>query len=247
MRFFQAAFLLVVSFFLSSCGCEPKGKVVRIGIDPEWYPISFGAQQSFVNGYTEELLLEAARYTGIDFEKYSANWDSLLEGLKKKKYDAVLSSLPPYNFNQAQFDFSENFLQLGPVLIVPIGSSRNDLNKMGGELVGVLTGDPAVLVLNQHPDIILRNYASIPELLDSIANGEVEGGLLNQIPATAYVQDLYSNKLKIVDGPLTEAGLHLVSLKDKNHHLIQQFNKAIAQMEKKKKLQSLQQKWHLSN
>lgn len=247
MRILQAAFFVIVSLFLSSCGCESKGKVVRIGIDPDWYPVSFGAQQSFVNGYTEELLLEAARYTGIDFEKYSANWDNLLEGLKKKKYDAVLSSLPPYNFNQAQFDFSENFLRLGPVLIVPIGSSRNDLNKMSGELVGVLTGDPAVLVLNQHPDIILRNYASIPELLDSIANGEVEGGLLNQIPATAYVKDLYSNKLKIVDGPLTDAGLHLVSLKDKNHHLIQQFNKAIAQMEKKKKLQSLQQKWHLSN
>ncbi len=248
MQFFRIAILSVLSiFFLHGCSCgSGSGRQgLRIGIDPNWYPIDFGRQESYVNGFTEDVLLEIARYSGIEFQRIPANWDNLLDGMKEKKYDAVLTSLPPYDFNNAKYDFSTNFLDLGPVLIVPVDTQHFDLSKMGGELVGVIIGDPSVLILQKYPETIIRNYNSIPELLTALVNGEIEGALLNRIPAVSYVRDLYAGKLKIASAPLTDAGLHLVAVKGKHHHLIQLFNKSLDHFKKKKKLQSLLQKWEL--
>jgi polar amino acid transport system substrate-binding protein len=219
---------------------------LRIGIDPEWYPIDFGPQQAYVNGFTEDLLLEIAGYSGIEFERVDANWDTLLEGIWGKKYDAVITSLPPYIFNVAKYDFSHNFLDLGPVLIVPVNARHTELSQMKGELVGVITGDPASLLLQKYPDVILRNYPSIPDLLGALANGEIEGALLNRIPAVNYIADLFAGQLKIASPPMTDAGLHLVAAKGKHEPLIKAFDRSIDQFKKKKKLQTLLKKWNLS-
>ncbi|MES2272772.1 MAG: transporter substrate-binding domain-containing protein [Chlamydiota bacterium] len=250
MHTLRAIFLFVLSIFIlhgCSCGSSHHRAAWRIGIDPAWYPIDFGRQQPFVNGFTEDLLLEMAQNNGIEFERISANWDTLFDGLKMKKYEGILSSLPPYDFNMAKYDFSHNFLELGPVLIIPTGEEASDLSKMSGQLVGLVTGDPAVLILQKYPDIILRNYPSIPDLLNAVERGEIDGALLDRIPAVAYVRDLYAGKLKIGSAPLNEAGLHLISLKGKNEHLVNLFNRSLDQMQKKKTLQSLLKKWHLEN
>jgi len=247
MNFFRTAILCVLSIFiLNSCSCGNSARQgLRIGIDANWYPIDFGRQESYINGFTEDLLLEIARYSGIEFQRIPANWDNLFDGMKEKKFDAVLSSLPPYDFNAAKYDFSSNFLDLGPVLIVPVDAQHSDLSKMGGELLGVIVGDPSVLILQKYPEIIIRNYNSIPDLLNAIVNGDIEGALLNRIPAVSYVRDLYSGKLKIASSPLTATGLHLIAIKGKHRHLIQLFDKSLDYFKKKKKLQSLLQKWEL--
>ena len=239
--------LLFLSILFQSCGCGSGQRhgFLRIGIDSEWYPIDFGPQQAYVNGYTEDLLLEIARYSGIEFEKVEANWDSLLDGLREKKYDAVLTSLPPSPFNTAKYDFSHPFLDLGPVLIIPVDGSHTDLGQMKGELVGLIAGDPASLILQRYPEVIMRNFRSIPDLLNAVASGEIEGALLNKIPAVNYVDDLYAGKLKIVSQPLTDAGIRLIAAKGKSEHLLRDFNKSLKSLKKKKKLQSLLKKWNL--
>ncbi|HAB99552.1 MAG TPA: hypothetical protein DCE71_07015, partial [Parachlamydiales bacterium] len=105
-------------FLIGSCSAG-KRPTFRIGVDPNWYPLNFEAFQPYVNGFTEDLLLEVSKYAGVDFIKMEANWDSLLDGLHEKEYDAVLTSLPAYQFNQMKYDFSKNFLDLGPVLVIP--------------------------------------------------------------------------------------------------------------------------------
>jgi len=236
-------FLLVFSLFVGcSSGLQKKG--IQIGIDPTWYPNDFGWQTSYVNGFTEDLLFEIASTTGTDFVRLSENADNLLAALQAGKYDAVLTSLPPYNFHLAKYDFSHNFLDLGPVLIVPVNAHYTDLSQMNNELVGTLTNEPAVLILQGHPEIIMRNYPSIPELLNAVVAGEIEGALLGRIPATAFVRDLFSGQLKIAGPPLTPEGLHLITLKGRHPQLIRQFDKTLDTL-KKKKLPSLLKKWQL--
>ena len=239
-------FLLALVLHGCGCGSSNRNSVLRIGVDEQWYPLDFGPQQAYVNGFTEDLLLEIARYSGILFEKVGANWDTLLEGIADKRYDAVLTSLPPYPFNRAKYDFSHDFLELGPVLIVPTSSKHKDLGDMKGELLGLITGDPAALLLDKYPEVILRNYASITDLLNAVANGEIEGALLNRIPAVNYVNDLYANRLKIASAPLTKEGLHLVTAKGKQERLLKAFDRSLDHFQRKKKLSALLKKWNLS-
>lgn len=234
-------YLLVLIALL--CGCSSgSGEKMRVGIDTTWYPIDFGMQNSYVNGFTEELLLEMSRYSGMDFELVQANWDTLREGLRMKNYDAILTSIPAYEYNTAQYDFSINYLNLGPVLIVPNESNMTHLSEMKGQLIGLIVNDPAVLVVEKYPELIVRNYPSIPEMLDGLIRGDIQAAMLNQIPAVNYVKDLYAGRLKIASDPMTDAGLHLITPKGK----MGAFNKTLESLTKKKTVDSLQKKWQLS-
>jgi ABC-type amino acid transport substrate-binding protein len=240
-------FCLLIVALLSSCSCSSKSGngVVKIGIDPTWSPLSFNELQPYVNGYTDEFLQDVSRYAGVDFEKISANWDALLQGLTEERYEVVLCSVPPYNFNLAKYDFTENFLDLGPVLITPANANYTNLSSMNGELVGVITGDPSVLVVEKYAEVIIRHFTSLTEVLDAVANGEIEAAVVDRLPASNYVQDLYSGKLKIVSTSMNEVGLHALCLKGKEPRLMKIFNTCIEQMKKKKFLEALQKKWFL--
>lgn len=237
--------LIALVLILAGCACGNSARgVMRIGVDPNWYPIDFGSQTSYVNGFTEDLLIEMARYSGMEFEKVSANWDALLDGLHEKKYDAILTSMPPYEFNQAKYDFSHNFLDLGPVLIVPVGAEKTDFKSLSGDLIGIVAGDPAVLILQRHPTLIIRNYDTVPDLLNALVRGEIQAVVLDRIPAVNFVNDLYNGKLKMIGDPLTEKGLHLVTLKGRKM-VVNAFDKNLGSLQKKKTLTALLKKWQL--
>lgn len=233
--------IVILALFLCGCGNSQKD-VLRIGVDTNWYPLNFGAQTSYVNGFTEELLLEIAHDSGMEFQLVYANWDTLLDGLREKRYDAVLTSMPPYEFHAAKYDFSTNFLDLGPVLIVQEDAKKDQLKEMEGDLVGIIQGDPAVALVEKFPGIIIREFKSIPDLLSAVAVGEINGAVLGSVPAVNYVGDLYAGELKIVSAPMTDAGLHLVGPKGS----VAKFDRQLKALKGKKHYQELLQKWQFS-
>ena len=239
-------FLLIVLL-----GCNPKvsGKLdpkPKIGVDPTWAPQEFGAQNPYVNGFTDELLLEIAAVLEIEFNKLRANPNDLLTGLNEGTYDAVLTSLPPFTYNLAKYDFSKTFLETGPVFIVPKKASYKKLSQVKNQYVGVIVGSKTGELIAKYPSILVRKYLSAPDLLNGIVNGEVAGGLLPRVPAAAYVPDLYQETLKIASPPLNTQGLHLVTLKNAHEELLQDFDEAILVLKRKKKLDDLYKKWSLS-
>lgn len=238
--------LLLLAFFFTGCGCGGQNPrtVYRVGIDPNWGPLDFGNQQPYVNGYTEELLLQMARYHGVAFKKSTGDNAKLIAGLKKGRYDAVLTSMPPYEFNKAKFDFSQNFLNTGLVLVMNEEAKYSDLSDLSDELVGIVTNSPAALIVEKNPKVIIRTYSSIPETLDAIVAGEIEAAVLPRLPVFAYVRDLYNEKLKIAPEPLTKEGLHAIAKKGSGS-FIRMFNKSIERMKKKHSLESLEKKWQL--
>ncbi len=240
-------FLLILSLFLESCSFEDaKTSAYRIGIDSSWFPVDFQEKNPFVLGFTEELLLEISRMTGMKFEKINANWNTLLPDLKKEKYDAVLSSLPPYNFNLGQYEFSEPFLEIGPVLITGIDSKYKDLEQMKLKIVGLLLGSKDIMIVQKYPDIIIQMFDSYSEMLSQLEKGAVDGAIIQLVPAVGYLNDTFYDKLKIATPPLNKEALRLVTLKDKNDFLRKKFDKALNKLKNKKTYQNLLKKWNLT-
>ena len=151
---------------------------------------------------------------------------------------------PLSNSNTARYDFSNNFLETGLVLITSQDSTYAKIKDLSNQLVGVISSSPGAIVLEKNPTILIRSYSSVSEALSGIVNGEIEAAVLDRLPASAYVRDLYNGKLKIVGKPLTKGGLHAIANKDSGH-FIDSFNKAIAKMKKKGVLDSLEKKWQL--
>jgi polar amino acid transport system substrate-binding protein len=236
-------FSLIICLFLCGCSSE-RADLLKIGVDPTWYPLDFGNQTVYINGFVEDMLLEMAWHEGIEWEKVSANSDSLLEGLKMGKYDAVLTGLPKYSFYVAKYDFSQNFLDLGPVFVVGVSSPYTKLKEIDRGAVGMIEGDSLRELLDISPKVQVRYYLSETALLDAVAEGEVVGAFMGALPAETYLKNVYAGSLKIMTEPLTEEGLHLISLKDQNKDLLHRFNKSLSWF-KKKKMAALLEKWGL--
>ncbi len=233
-----------ISLFLWGCSSSQSKTPLRVGVDHSWYSWNFGLQTAVVNGFVDDFLMLMAEERGIHLEKIGANWDFLLEGMGKDQFDVVLSSLPAYSFNLALYDFSENFLDLGLVLVAPI-DSLVDLDQIKGSFLGVLVGRSAESLLQKMPDLKLREYTSISHLLDAVVNQEIKGAFLDTILASNYVNDLYGNRLRVVSGPLTDSGLHFLAVKGKHTDLIRSLDRGVASLKEKEKLNDLMKKWGL--
>ena len=243
-RFFLVTTLLFCPFFLSGCG-EKNNGTYKIGVDPLWYPLDFKGQENNVMGFSTELLTEIAKKENLYLSLLNTNWDSLFQGLRSGAYEAILSSLSPYNFNLKQYDFSDLYLPLGPVLIVPSSSKANSLEKLKGKEVGVIAESSSSLILEAYPEISIRTYGSASALINELLMGRIDGVLLPILIAESFSRGSFTDSIKIVSPPLNNEGLRMLTLKGKSPKLLKHFNKGLAQLEKKGQYKKLLNEWQL--
>lgn len=234
----------IALLFLVACAGK-KTKPYSIAMDKSWYSLALNGMEANLNGFISDLLLEITKEKKIYFEVVDSNFDDLTLNLKKKKYDAILSSIEPYNFNKAKYDFSKEIIKTGFVLVTLKNANYKSLEGMTNKHVGYIAEAGSVIFLQQYADIFEEPYISVPTMLDDIVDGNLEGAILSIIPAYKYISDLYQNELKIASSPINDVAIRLITLKDQNQNLLDLFNSSIAQMEKNNKLKELKKKWSL--
>lgn len=236
------AFLFLLLF---SCSSDHRNGSYTIGVDVAWYGIDFLGQQNNVTGFSRDLLKEIGKTKKVKFNFLPVNWDTLIPHLKTGQYDGILSSLYPYIFNQPNFDFSQPYLLTGPVLVIPISVNWKDINQLSGKEIAVLTDTQGTLLLEKNPAILIRPYDSIPQALNDVLAGILDGAILDVIPADSYCENLYAGKLKIAAPPFNDQGLRLLTPTLKFPELIQLFNEGLDELKKNGTYDTLLKKWSL--
>ncbi len=241
-------FLTLMAFqcLLSGCGTSEDSSLRKVAIDPMWSSLSLKGRESNLTGFATDLLQEIGRVEKINFVKISVSWDQLIPTLMNKDVEAILISMSPYNFNQNQFDFSELFLNTGPVLVVPSSSRVSALNQLDGKEIAALSGTNGVLILEKYPGILIRNYDSVPQALNAIVKGDIDGALIDILTATAYLQDIYHESLKIATPTLNDSGLRMVALHTISPDLIEGFNEGLDKLKSNGTYDRLLKKWSLT-
>ena len=248
MRSFLIKFFLICLTILTiGCSSSHSAKPYRIAVDVSWYPLEMMGKENNVLGFSRELLEVIAKENNVSFDFITMNWDSLEIKLKEKKYDAILSSLQPLPFYEEVYQFSELYLQTGPVIVMRNGTRVKDLNVLKGKEIAVQRGSTSgVRILEKIPDVIIRVYDSIPRALNDTVNEVIDGAILDNLIATSYCYDIYQGQLEIVTPPLDQEGLRMVVLYDQNEYLMKIFDKTLSSLKKNGKYQKLLQKWQLA-
>jgi polar amino acid transport system substrate-binding protein len=202
-------------------------------------------QENNTTAFSTELLTEIGRIQKIPFVKVSVNWDDLMEGLQKERYEAILSSMPPYIFNQKQFDFSTLYLPLGPVLVVRNDSSIRSIDTLDGKEIAVISGSSGAIILEKSAGVLIRYYNSVPEALNALVHETIDGAIIDILSAVAYCRDLYQEKLKIATAPLNEEGMRLITKHGAAPDLIKGFDAGLMKLQKNGDYDKLLDKWHL--
>ncbi len=241
-RFFSL--FLITLMTLCSCSSSSNGDR-RVGVDATWYPLDFGVRDNNITAFSTELLTEIGKVEKIPFVKVTVNWNDLMEGLQKNKYEAILTSMPPYIFNEKLFDFSNIYLALGPVLVVPVTSKIDGLNQLNGKEIGIVSGSASISLLEKSNGVLIRYYESIPQALNDVLLGVIDGAMVGVLSASAYCRDLYQGELKIATPPLNDEGLRLVTKHNGAPDLIKKFNAGLEKIQKNGAYANLQKKWGL--
>jgi polar amino acid transport system substrate-binding protein len=240
-----SSLFLLLLLTLFSCGSSSSKGGRKVGVDPSWYPLELDQQEHNVTAFSTELLTKIGTLEKIPFIKVTANWDVLMEGLQKDQYEAILTSMPPYIFNEKLFDFSAVYLALGPVLVVPLQSTIHSLDTLDGKEIAVIAGSTGTLILEKSTGVLIRNYDTIPKALNDVAAGTIDGAMIDALSAVAYCRDLYQNVLKIATPPLTDEGLRLITKHGAAPDLIKAFDKGLHKLKKDGSYDQLLLKWNL--
>jgi len=231
--------------FCASCEKSSKTGDYQIGVDPSWYGFDTLKREKNVLAFSTDLLKAIGESQNLRLDLISVNWDALLPRLQKGQYQAILSNMHPYSFNLDTYDFSNLYLQNGPVLVISAKSNWTALSQLTGKEIAVVDGEQDELLLVKFPGVLIRHYDSIPQALSDIVAGVIDGALIELLTASAYIQDLYAEALKIATPPLNDDGLRLITLHNKATPLLNAFNEGLKELKSSGKYAELAQKWGL--
>ncbi len=234
--------LLICLLFLTSCGNGGSERVYKIGYESSFYGSPLNGQTKNAIAFSEELLYLIGQKKNIKLSLVERNADVLIDGLKNKEYDAILSAQQPYPFLEKIYVFSTPYLLTGPVLVVPADSKISALRQLNGKQLGVLVNSTAEVVVQQNPVITILTFLSYPQALNAIVAQTIDGAVLPSLIAHAYVRDLYHDSLRVATAPLNNEGLRLIGLQN---DLIDQFNEGLHDLQKNGTYEKLLRKYEL--
>lgn len=246
MWLFRFLITLTISLFFIGCSSSPSDKTYRIGIDSSFFPLNLGEKEMYVNAFTSDLLEEISKNRELNFTLATRNWDDLIFDLKRGQYEAILSAMKPTLPNQGQFNFSELYLETGPVLVMQKGAPHPSLDQLpNNSYIGVMANTRAAIFAETKPNIIPKYYDSERDLCEATRIGEVNGALIEGILAMSFVRNLFEGSLVIVSPPFFDEGIRLITLKEQNEELLAEFNKGLQEIKKKGIYDKLLAKWKL--
>lgn len=245
--------ILAAWLMIRSCskGHVPRKQLYVIGRDSTWYPEDLMGKERNLQAFTNDLFNAVGQETKLRFAWLEAASSSLVDGLGSDLYDAILSSMQPNFLNQNKYLFSELIFQLGPVLIVRKDSTATSLADMQKKMIGIPNGFNFIFNTIKKSGANAYNmfvipYANMNKALESLDRNQMDGIIMDVLPAYAYIEGFYSDKLKVVTPPLNDEGLRLVTLKDQeSQELINEFNQALETLKKNGTYDKLLSKWNL--
>lgn len=224
-----------------------KSKTFKIARDPNLYPIHLAGKERNLSAFTNELLFKVARDKGIRIQLFTSSFNLLFEKLKRKEFDAVISTMAPTPLNRQQYLFSLPFFEVGPVLVVRQSSQFHSIDELKGKAVGIKRGD-SILVDQTSSGLLFVPYDSHLTSFDDLESKKIEGVILPASAAYTFIKVFYPGRLKVASSPLREEGLRLVAEKTlANHFLIETFNKGLKEAMTDGTYDSLLIKWSLVN
>jgi polar amino acid transport system substrate-binding protein len=250
MKTYRILFATITIFFFlswfSACG-KPGKSVYTIARDPSWYPLALLSKEKNVLAFSDEVILKIAKDEGFKVSTLFTNSNSIEVGLDNGTFDAVMTTLQPTAFRRDKYEFSDPYFFAGPVLVVPLGSPCRAFDQAGGLRIGVRRTALEVYNVQVTNDVDFRLFDNILTALYGMLRGELDGVIMDLVPAYSFAQGVFRDRIEIVGEPLTMAGIRLVASRENAPGLVTRFNRGLKKLRDTEAYQQMLQKWGLYN
>ncbi|BEH11939.1 MULTISPECIES: basic amino acid ABC transporter substrate-binding protein [Geobacter] len=223
---------------------EAAGRTVTVATDATWPPMEMVDANKKIVGFDIDFMNAIAKEAGFAVQFKNTAWDGIFAGLGAGRYDAIISSVTITEERKKQYDFSDPYINIGQILVVPKTEKAANLPGLKGKKVGAQIGTTGAFEIKKVQGVELKNYDEIGLAFEDMAAGRIAGVVCDEPTAAHYAlqKTEYKNKFKIVGKSFTAESYGIV-VKKGDKELLALINKGIKAVKAKKVDEQLRKKW----
>jgi polar amino acid transport system substrate-binding protein len=217
---------------------------VSVATDATWPPMEMVDAKKNIVGFDIDYLTAVAKEAGFTPVFKNTAWDGIFAGLAAGRYDMIASSVTITDERKKQYDFSEPYINVGQILVVPKTETGKALADLKGKRVGAQIGTTGAMEIKKIAGVELKTYDEIGLAFEDMAAGRLGGVVCDEPTAAHYAlqRKEYKEKFKIVGDTFTQESYGFV-VKKGNAQLVQLLNKGIQAVKAKGIDEQLRKKW----
>ncbi|QIZ51436.1 arginine ABC transporter substrate-binding protein [Dickeya zeae] len=172
-------------------------------------------------------------------------FDSLIPGLKFRRYDAVIAGMDITPERQQQVSFTQPYYE-NSALFIAQKDKLADIAALKGKRVGVQNGTThQKYLLDKHKDITVVPYDSYQNAVLDLKNGRLDAVFGDTAVVNEWLkenQNLASVGNKVTDKDYFGIGLG-IAVRQNNDELVKKFNDALNNIKQDGTYQTIYKKW----
>ncbi|MGE7690127.1 transporter substrate-binding domain-containing protein [Lysinibacillus sp. NPDC097214] len=203
-------------------------------------PLNYKENEKLV-GFDVEIGKEIAKRIGLDPNPVTNPWETILQGLRGEKYDAIIGSMTATEERKKQVDFSVPYYISGATVFI---SSKNkdikSLDDLKGKTIGVMQASTYVEDAKKYTDKI-KEFPSEIYALQDLPPGRLDAVITDKIVGITAMKES-GLEIQTLGEELKREEI-AVAINKNNQVLLEAINKAIADMVADGTYKDISTKW----
>jgi len=203
-------------------------------------PLNYKENEKLV-GFDVEIGNEIAKRIGLEANPVTNPWETILQGLRGKKYDAIIGSMTATEERAKQVDFSDPYYISGATVF--ISSKNNDIKSfddLKGKTIGVMQASTYVEDAKKYTDKI-KEFPSEIYALQDLPPGRLDAVITDKIVGISAMKES-GLEIQTLGEEIKREEIAVAINKD-NQVLLEAINKAIADMVADGTYKEISTKW----
>ena len=250
--------LLLIIFFVAGCGGEKfsngvnnmkHSRIVTVGVDDEFAPMSFRDEQGNLVGFDIDLAKEAARRMGVEFEFKPILWNDKEAEISSGNVDMIWNGLDIIEERKEYMIFSRPYMYNRQILLVRKDNPKNiySLGDLAGKIVGTQAGSSSETYIDEDEYLKdnfadFKTYDNFKEGFTALSKGELDALIVDEI-AARYEMNRTPDTFEAVEvtvGSVTGFG---IGFRKNNTELRDKVQKAFDEMIKDGNAKKISEQW----
>lgn len=210
-------------------------------------PLNYKDTNGVLTGFDVEIGNEIAKRIGLKANPVTNPWETILQGLKGGKYDAIIGSMTHTEERAKQVDFTEPYYISGAqIFVAETNSAVTSKEDLKGKIIGVVQASTHKEVAETLTDKEkVKGYPTDIYALQDLVPGRVNAVITDRVVGTSAIKN-QGLKIKPIDEVLNKENIAIAVTKD-NPELTKKINEAIKAMIEDGTYEQISTKWFGAN
>lgn len=218
------------------------GKLTVVG-SGGYPPFNYPNDEGKIVGFDVDVGAAIAERLGVELNYVTSDWDGLVEGLRSKRYDAILGSMAITPDRLAVVSFTNPYYYSGAQLVVRKDSGINSPEDMDGTDIGVATGTNFVgdaEALGATATLYQDDLATLTDLV----SGRIDGVITDRLVALNAMQEINGGDDLELCGEILRLEVMGIAINRDDTTLLAKINEILEEMREDGTLKEISEEWH---